>query len=190
MRNSRKLGRRFTSPRGRGRGEWESNTVLWGQSANVLANAIKLLPLVSLIPPTPTPVGTSSVFAVGEYVVTEIDAHVDFIGPLTAAGSFQLACGIFKSNYDVSSATFQAQNPVLLSDAIRDNWFSIWTKGFSTPTSASYVAPTALRYSARVRARIPVRNGEGLFLVVANSVNSPGGIVYVPWVRFRILKEF
>lgn len=180
MRNSRRKRKGLIN----GGGNWIAQTASWQQFLGINAGQAAFATLVSAVPTAP---GIGAI-PVGRDVVRKVDAWIDFLGNSSALASFAVSVGLYKARYDRVSSSFNAQFLSNSLDANEDNWLHVWARQFIFPIQTALTVPGHISHDVHWKGNVSIGQGEALYLVIGNSVNSGTSIGVGVSVRVQSVK--
>jgi len=185
-------------------GDWQTDQATWGvvQSVPPLAFATNfILGIQPVAQQSPIinpglPGGLmGQVAAVGEIIIAEVDVRLDIFN-VDLSGLYQYGVGLYLSEWDSTLNTWQAQNPIIANDMVRDNWLSWEVEGlqmqrFTDPLAHPYCTTFSAqrRHRIHLKRRVRISEGLALALTLSNAAVSAGTISYSLFTRHKRVLE-
>jgi hypothetical protein len=168
-------------------GDWEAavttaGVALWGPTIYTVGTGAKVdHDLVAILGATAPTYGV--VPPPGVAHVNQIDARFDVQGITALAGVASIGIGLYLAQQ--AGSVFSSRDPLLATDACREDWMQLEAMTITFPLAASYTLPW--HRTLRIRSRkVLVREGFALRITLSYGGTAGSSLQYTPWLRSRI----
>jgi len=121
---------------------------------------------------------------IGRMKIDEIKGKILLATP-SASGYFSVAVGIYVSEFTQSTSAWDVSDPLVPSDAARDQWFFLEAKNCSLSLGSSIVASGCVEFDLKLSEPVIIGGGQALNVTVS-MVASPNTLTVFANPAFRV----
>lgn len=118
-------------------------------------------PISLLLVALPTAAAATGQPTIGNVEIAQIHGKVGFLHP-SAAGSYMLGCAIYIAELNSSSTTWSVRDPLVESDANRDDYLFLDTVLVGLPTFSGFTAAVPLEFRLSIPRPVVIGGGQAL----------------------------